>query len=358
MTDVAKRAGVHQTTVSMALRNHPSLPASTRKRLRALAEQMGYEPDPVLRALIDYRYRARAPQHTPVIAYVTNWNTRWGWKESSAHSDFYMGATARAPELGYRIEHFWLGEPALSHRRMSNLLFARGINGVIVASQRYEVDAPLEFDWPKFGAVKIDFIPHDPALHAVTNDQRAIIRLAMRKVQAAGYRRIGFVMDQRWDHGVDNAWSSGFLGEQQMLPIEERVPLLLFGDLSGSQPAADQSVPRDLLDDWLNRHRPDAVISAGVFVRDRFLEMGISVPQDFAYADILLGDFDGKTAGVRQNCRRVGELAVEILTRQLQQHTFGLPELPTATLVEGTWFDGESLPGRVATQECGHLVEI
>ena len=48
--------------------------------------------------------------------------------------------------------------------------------------------------------------------------------------------------------------------------------------------------------------------------------------------------------GVRQNHATVGALAVEILAGQLQHNKFGVPEIPTTTFVEGTWFDGASCP--------------
>ena len=56
MKDVAKEAGVHQTTVSLALRNHPSLPKSTRDRIQELAHSMGYRPDPAISAIAAQRW--------------------------------------------------------------------------------------------------------------------------------------------------------------------------------------------------------------------------------------------------------------------------------------------------------------
>jgi len=349
--DVAEKAGVHITTISLALRNHPSLPLTTRERLRSLAEKMGYRPDPALCALINYRTKSRAHIQTPIVAYVTNWNTRWGWKRDRPHAEFYAGAGARANELGYQLEHFWMGEPDLTHKRMSDMLGARGIRGIIIASHRYEIDTPLHFTWPNFSAVKIDFFPHEPTLHNVTNDQRAIIQLAMRRVVAAGYRRIGFVMDRQWDLGVDLAWSAGCLAEQQKLAPEDRIPFLLFSkSLAPETGPADRSVPREQFETWFRQHRPDVLISTKEFVLPRLAEAGIAVPRDLAFADILLDTFDGKTAGVRQNCRRVGEMAVEILASQLQQNIYGIPPYPTATLVEGSWLDGASLPSRSGSE--------
>lgn len=40
LADIAKRAEVHVTTVSLALRNHPRLPEKTRSRIQKLAKEM------------------------------------------------------------------------------------------------------------------------------------------------------------------------------------------------------------------------------------------------------------------------------------------------------------------------------
>ena len=34
LSDIAKKAGVHVTTVSLAMRNHPRLPETTRQRIQ------------------------------------------------------------------------------------------------------------------------------------------------------------------------------------------------------------------------------------------------------------------------------------------------------------------------------------
>ena len=94
------------------------------------------------------------------------------------------------------------------------------------------------------------------------------------------------------------------------------------------------------------QYRPEVLISTRQFVQLRLAEAGLSIPRDIAFADVLLETFDGQTAGVRQNCRRVGELALEILASQLQQNIYGIPTYPTATLVEGSWLHGASLPTR------------
>jgi LacI family transcriptional regulator len=44
--DIANAAGVCQATASLALRNHPSIPETTRNRIREVAETLGYRPNP------------------------------------------------------------------------------------------------------------------------------------------------------------------------------------------------------------------------------------------------------------------------------------------------------------------------
>lgn len=333
LADIAARAGVHVTTVSLALRNHPRLPEATRQRLQALAREMGYTPDPWIRALVEYRGKLMARRNRPTIAYVTNWNSRWGWKQVTAHPEFFAGAETKARELGFLLEHFWMREPGLTHGRLSRILDARGISGLVIASHVREVDVALQFDWSRFSAVKIDYFPHEPQLPVVTNDHLQIIRLAMQQVLAKGYRRIGFVMDEGWDVTVDRLWSAGFLWEQQSLPAEDRIPPFL---LPQAEPVGS----------WLRRTRPEVLISKREFVQPALEALGWRVPDDIAFVDIFLEPGDGATAGVRQNHAAVGALAIELLAGQLQQNKRGIPELATATHVEGTWFDGRSLPGR------------
>ncbi len=351
LADVAKKAGVHVTTVSLALRNHPRLPEATRARIKKLADKMGYRPDPFLQALVAYRGKTTPRRNPPTLAYVTNWDTRWGWKKVTAHPDFFAGAEAKANELGFHLDHFWMREPGLTHGRLSHILEARGINGIVVASHQREADVALHFEWSHFSAIKIDYFPHQPALHNVTNNQCGIVRLAVRRVIAMGYRRIGFVMHRGWDHSVDHLWTAGFLCEQATLPESERIPIYLFPEAEPVDAWMAESkshvvAPPESFAKWFKIHQPEVIVSKASFVQPRFEELGLRVPRDVAFVDVFLDSADGRTAGVRQNHDAVGGLAVEILAGQLHHNKYGVPEIPTTTYVEGTWFDGATCPGK------------
>lgn len=350
LADIARADGTHVTTVSLALRNSQRLPETTRKRIRALADKLGYKPDPTLQALVAYRDSTRKRASPNALAYVTNWTTRWGWKNTTAHPDFYSGAESAASSLGYHLEHFWIREPGLTHGRLNGILKARGINGVVVASHARECGDTLRLDWPHLSAVKIDYFPHQPALHNVTNNQCNIVRLAMRHALELGYKRIGLIMHRGWDHSVDRLWTAGYLCERQDIPEENQIPALLFPEPEPVEEWINErenvAVAPTTLSRWMRKWKPEVIISKGSFVLPLLADMGIEIPRDLGFIDLFLDNRAGDTAGVWQNHEAVGSLAVQILAGQLTQNVFGVPEIPTTTYVDGTWLPGATLPGK------------
>src|SRR5258708_33990268 len=106
MDDVAGRAGVHPSTVSLALRAHPSIPAATRERVCRIAEKVGYQPHPLVSALMSFRRSARSgPRHT-TLAYVTTSRPADAWREARTLRDQVPGAQAPAGGTGDQGEGF------------------------------------------------------------------------------------------------------------------------------------------------------------------------------------------------------------------------------------------------------------
>src|SRR5512135_1529532 len=113
LQDVADAAGVHRSTVALALRGCERISAPTRKKIQDLAHRMGYEINPFVAALMKSR-RSGTEARAVTLAYVTCYPTRWGWRPPSVdRPDYFPGAAARATELGCHLEHFWLKEPGM-----------------------------------------------------------------------------------------------------------------------------------------------------------------------------------------------------------------------------------------------------
>ena len=61
MQQIADAAGVSKSAVSLALRNDPRIPESTRKRIQTVADKMGYRRNPVVDSLMTQLRSGRQP---------------------------------------------------------------------------------------------------------------------------------------------------------------------------------------------------------------------------------------------------------------------------------------------------------
>jgi LacI family transcriptional regulator len=100
LKDIAEKAGLSVAAVSMALKNHRSLPQVTIDRVKQLAEELHYVPDPALSALAAHRSRLRVSKDFSVIGIVSNWSSQDGWRHLKSAKEVIEGANARAIELG------------------------------------------------------------------------------------------------------------------------------------------------------------------------------------------------------------------------------------------------------------------
>src|SRR6186713_3604284 len=84
LREIARRAGVSHTTVALSLRNHPSIPADTRDRVRVLADELGYRSNVLVSALMS---QVRLKQHKSapeVVGFLTGGLTASDWNNHSA----------------------------------------------------------------------------------------------------------------------------------------------------------------------------------------------------------------------------------------------------------------------------------
>lgn len=127
--DVARAMGLHRTTISLALRNHPRIPESTRARVRQMVQQMGYRPHPMVSALMSYRANHRKPTWRGTLGMITMDKEAQEWQTSPAYAKMFEGAKKRAYALGYDLQLFWVGAESFSVRRFNTMLRTRNVPG-------------------------------------------------------------------------------------------------------------------------------------------------------------------------------------------------------------------------------------
>ena len=345
MNDVAALAGVHPTTVSMALRSHPSIPAATRERILESARQVGYVRDPMLDAFNHHRLKKLAVKQTPSIAFVIDAGSSANFFGSGYHPLVYDGVRAVAEAQLLLLEVFPLGTKEMTAARLNTILTSRGIGGVLVSTFTPDTKS-IELDWDQFSAVKIESHHLLPQLDVVTNDQCQAARLCMRNLRQRGYRRIGLATATDDESRLVSTFSSGVLVEQASMPARERVPPLLFerGDIAAI--AARVAA-------WIGEHKVDALmtnwhelIEIGAWDGEstRLTSTVIRVPQDVAFASLDVPSGTPHIGGIVQNHRLVGMRAMEQLSLLVRTFRRGAPENPSATCVPGYWRDGPTVP--------------
>lgn len=330
LKDVAAAAGVHWSTVSKALRNHPSLPAATIDRLRTLAGRMGYRPDPALSALVAYRESTRAQDYQSTLAFVTGLAGPDSWRDWVSYRDFYHGLSLAASARGYRVEPFWLRPGAGGAEAVARVLVGRGIRGVVLGPVD-SADRLTGFPWPAFSLLAIGPGASVPRLHRVGNHQYQSVQLAFREIDRRGYRRPGLALSRAIDERSQGTWLAACLGEA----VRRRwsAPPALVVD--------DFSAPAILR--WYRRHRPDVIIGHNTPALDSLRAAGIAVPDTVGFVNLsALGPAD-PVSGVHQGWEAIGRLALDTLVALLHRNETGIPAHPLTALLDGRWHEGTTL---------------
>ncbi len=340
LRDVAAKAGVHHTTASRALKDDPRVCAETLAKIKAIAEEMGYMPDPMLSALNAYRHASRSSQYHGTVAWITNNPTRNGWRDSICYQLYFDGAREQLTRHGYNLEEFWLREPGLTARRASQVLLNRGIRGLLICPLAIS-RGHLSLQWEKFSALTFGYSLVRPKLHLFTAAHYRAITACMRELRARGYRRIGMVTSHRMNQRMDRMWTAAYNAELSNLPKSQAIPILLLGEQTRSSHASDKNFHKLVLK-WFRTYKPEAIITPEIPVFEWLTEEGHRIPKDVAVvnASIHKGEL---VSGIVEPSREIGRAAADFLVSMLQRGEYGIPSTPQHILLEGTWFAGSTV---------------
>lgn len=331
---LAAEAGVSLTTMSFALRNSREVSAATRDRLQRLAQARGYRLNPLVTALYSQvRTRKARGDHT-VVAYLNTWWPKRAWESCNTKTGQFRGAAKRAMELGFRLENFWLHEPAMTPARLAQIFKARGVRGVLVGPLQNQNDPP-RFPWDDFALATIGYSLHAPAISRACHAHFRGMYRAMDELIVRGGRRIGYVTSRDFEERVNSLWGAAYRFNQQRLAAKDRIEPLVF----------DGEAERRGLQRWLAAARPDAIVNALPGVFELLGELDLHAPRDlsFVHLDLPTHLKAAGVSGIDQLWEVVGAGALELVTNQLYTNTSGLPKHPVTHLVEGEWIEGCTL---------------
>lgn len=313
--DLARRLGIAQSCVSMALRGSRRIAAATRARVKAAALDMGYLPDPALAALAKRRWSAPPPA---LIAYLGS--------RTSGRDRYLDAASARAAELGLRLWHLPRAV-AEDDAKTQRALDRRRVAGVIVG-QATLFERPRRLAWDRLRAVHCGLLSLPESGDIVCADLPAAVPAAWRRLRERGFRRVAAIMP------VDHRYHSEHLLLGALFALASQVgdeQLRLWTGPHCDLRAAFR---------WLRRMRVDALLAYDDKVGDAARRAGLGLP----FATLTDSTDRPDIAGMRVPYGAVAGAAVELVSDRLRAPP-GAPPQRRTHLIEMQWADGPSLQG-------------
>lgn len=332
MKDIAQKVGVHVSTVSLALQDSPKIRPQTKEKIRTAAQEMGYRHNPYLSTLMKSRKVRKVPQSSPVIGYITSHEDRDAWKKQNVLLDFFDGCSEMAVQRGYRMEVFWRKEPGMSPKRFSDILYHRGIQGIILGPCS-DLDAHVELEWNYFSPVAIGHSIHHPQLHKVTNNHFLSTIRVMDQCARMGVKRVGFVVQEAHTIRLQHRWLGAYLAKRREMKLDTDIEPLITADWSL------ESVKK-----WYDRYKPEVIIgSFGSSVGNWLESTGIEIPNDVELISLACPRRGHRVTGIYENSRSIGAKAVQMVISMIEHTEKGIPLSPSTLSLEGIWNPGSTV---------------
>ncbi|HEU6449366.1 MAG TPA: LacI family DNA-binding transcriptional regulator [Verrucomicrobiae bacterium] len=343
MRDLAKVVGVSHSTISLALRNDPSIPLSRRREVKRVAKRMGYRPDPLLTSLVYYRHRNRLVKIQSALAWINHWEQPEQLRKHREFDAYWKGAARAAERFGYRLDELqWTSD--YSAKRFERILHTRNVRGILIPPHLSPPDWG-RFDWSKFSIIRFGMSVPKPDSHLVTADHQRAVLMAFNRIYQYGYQRIGLAVCGNFDRRLGGNYTGGLYAAQKLFGFKHILPPLM----TDEHVYSDNPVKaKRLLREWLLKYCPDAILTTVPQVPEMIRDLGFSIPRDIAVAGTSLQDIP-VDAGINQNPEEIGRIAAEMLVAQINVNEQGEPKAPCRILVESSWQDGKSLPRRSGT---------
>jgi LacI family transcriptional regulator len=329
MRELAEQAGCSQTTVSLALRNHPRISTATRERIFEIARKAGYMPDPFVATLMTQLRSGRRIRASEKIGMLTWWDKPG--PQNPRGVVLHEGMHRRARQLGYEIEEFWVRAPRMTIDRLGRILHTRSIRGLILGGMLH-ARGRVSLDWKHFAAAAQGHTILKPGLHHAVHGFSHGMILVLRNLKRLGYTRIGYVNLIEQDDMTNNAWLSAYMGYQYRARPQDTIPPLLTREWDKTKMA-----------EWIERYRIQAVISNMQDVLGMLRELGLRVPGDVGFACLDCLPSIDTCSGVDLMRGEVGAKTVDLVVEQLQNNEFGLPAHPKTVTIASVWCDGDTL---------------
>ena len=336
---IADACGVSKNTVSLALRGSSRVLASTRDKILAKSEELGYQRDPQLSRIMTQlnERRKRKDVMREEIAYLDclrkSMQGPQAKENKPVHLVFFESAKEFLESEGYRLNCYFYKDEAGKIEQLNRILRTRGIRGIIVSPLPPRM-THVKLNWDKFAAVAIGRQLEDPQLHRVDVNHANHCRTCFDELVKLGCKRIGLIMPRVYDNLLHDAVRSSYLGKRSLLDLKQNFPIL-----DTNYPQTRELTEKEI-GEWIINYRIDGIIGlsqdAKIILKT---SQAISPAIQFAALSLDVAS-DDPVQGVRPNVRSVGKNAAQQVIDDLNNNRIGPPESPKLILVNGRWING------------------
>ncbi len=299
MDDVAERAGVSRSLVSLVMRGSPRVSDAARIAVQRAARELNYRPNLAARQL--------ASRRTLTVGLILN----------DLHNLFFPEVTegihAVASGSGYRILINNGRQQAAAERAALDNLIDLQVDAVLLAGPILDDDILIAAA-EQLPVCAISRTIEHPLIDTVNNDNRMGSNLVVDHLVELGHRRICHIS------GGDGAGSAerreGFVAAMQRHGLE---PMIVEGHFTEQAGAHAARALLGLSDPPTAIYAANDLSALGVM--GVFKQSGCAVPDQFSvvgYDNTALASFDYvQMTSVEQQRYRIGELAMNAVLRRL-----------------------------------------
>ncbi len=311
--EIAKKAGVSPTTVSKVINNYPDVSDKTRQKIKKILKEERFRPNSQAQFL--------STKKTWTLGVVFFENLGIGFNHSF-FAGVIEGFKKQADKYGYALL-FGTKNERLNNTTYLEYFRYMHVDAIAIVCTDPNSIETKEMINSEFPIVVIDMFNDNTA--TVTSDNEQGCRLAIKHLYDLGHRKIAHIIGTR----EDNNWPSDVRKETYKKVMKElNLPILegylaegMNFNIAGGYNAMKKLLALDEI--------PNSVFAASDRIAfgaiEAIKEEGLRVPEDISiigFDDIEMCNYlTPKLTTIRQNLDDIGESAVDILVKQIDEKT-------------------------------------
>jgi len=310
---ISLEAKVSQATVCRALKNDPRISEAVRKRVREIAERLGYRPDPQVSKLLTYMRSMQEKHFQSLLGFILPMEPY----DNDYMRELLRGAHARASALGYVADNFPTGLDKKEVQSLNRVLRARGVEGILFMPRIAPEPAPVGLDLTHLAAVSCASFTTPFAIHRVGSGHFENMMLVTEELRRRKCRRPGLVTWQDFDR------------RQRWAP--RMAYYSFYHDLVGVEPPPifDWHEHVDVVEPaflkWFREVQPDALLVVGPVLADAVRGILARGKIRKKLPVLGLGHVPKGYEGIDERPATIGSAAIDILTSHIVRNEKGWP---------------------------------